>query len=339
MGSFFRYSVFTGIAISVILALASCQDLLNEFDSDRYPLHVQLIITSSSTHGVSTDQQVLPEINNIEFHISGTSIYTPNGNVYSLPYSTTPIVLNRVDTLGWISQTSTPVANYSDFDLAFGTLPSENNPQVAVHITGSLNGNPFVYEITEPFFLNFEMAPPLMPGKGKDSLSVLVISFDYSNWLMAEDITGKTQASEAEVIERIIESATLEIFESGTKTGGGNPKNEGRVGLSNNPVVAESAGNALFIASLSEASEDTVFIDFRTKSNSAKDGEDFADSAGTLILEAGVREGVISIAVFDDDKWEPDQKFTLLLTDARGAAIDKSKAQAMATILNDDLRQ
>ncbi len=335
MGQYYKYS---GISIIIIafLAFSSCDDLLNELDSNKHPLHVQLRIMSPAADTATATQAGIPVIDEVSFNITGNSLYTPTGNVYSLPYSVEPISLKQTDSLTVIAQTSAPANNYKNFDVMFGIPGSESDSAGAFQIKGTLNGNPFTYEIEDSFSIDFELNPPFSHGMGKDSLSVLVISFDSSNWLSEEDITGNKPASDSEVIARIIESATVEVFESGTKTGGGNPKNDITVGLANDPKVNENEENAQFIAELSKISPDTIWLDFQTSENSTKAGIDFADSTGTLILEPGLIMGFITIPIFDDNESEADQKFSLLLTDARGAVINKFKALAMATIVDDD---
>lgn len=93
-------------------------------------------------------------------------------------------------------------------------------------------------------------------------------------------------------------------------------------------VVTEAAGVALFRVVLSDAAREEVRIDFATRAETAA-GEDFEAARGELVIPAGEREATLEVAIEDDDRPEPAERFTLELTAAEGARIREGLATAL----------
>ena len=89
-----------------------------------------------------------------------------------------------------------------------------------------------------------------------------------------------------------------------------------------------------FAVALSRTSSLTVTVDYATADGSAKAGEDYTRSAGTLTFLAGEIEKSVSVALLDDVKDEGEETITLALSRASGARI--ARATATGTIVNDD---
>ena len=90
----------------------------------------------------------------------------------------------------------------------------------------------------------------------------------------------------------------------------------------------------VFTVTLSRAASGEVAVDYATRDGTAKAGEDYAFTRGTLTFAAGDTEGTVSVPVIDDEIDEGEETFTLRLTNPRGAAIDDG--EATGTIINDD---
>ena len=90
----------------------------------------------------------------------------------------------------------------------------------------------------------------------------------------------------------------------------------------------------VFPVSLSRAASVEVTVDYRTADGTAKAGEDYAATSGTLTFAAGEREKTVSVPVLDDGHDEGEETFLLRLWNARGAVI--ADAEAVGTIENSD---
>ncbi len=97
--------------------------------------------------------------------------------------------------------------------------------------------------------------------------------------------------------------------------------------------------NAILNVSLSQASEQPITVTYATIDGSAKAGEDYEKTTGTLTFKAGQTSQTISVAVKGDTTVEPNEEFSLQLSDLTNAKFTHSKAnnsKATVTILNDD---
>ena len=86
---------------------------------------------------------------------------------------------------------------------------------------------------------------------------------------------------------------------------------------------------------LTRAAAGTVTIDYRTTDGSATHGSDYHGIVGSLLIPVGQLTGNIDVTVFGDRRVEPDETFTLEITDVVGA---QSGSDGTGTILNDDRR-
>lgn len=82
------------------------------------------------------------------------------------------------------------------------------------------------------------------------------------------------------------------------------------------PVVNEGSGVATFTVSLSEASDEEQSFDFTTVSGSARRGDDFASTSGTLDFRAGQTEATVSVDLENDSVAEATEVFGLRVTGA-----------------------
>ena len=91
----------------------------------------------------------------------------------------------------------------------------------------------------------------------------------------------------------------------------------------------------VFTASLSAAAELDVSVQYATEDGTAtiSDG-DYLQTTGALIIPSGSTSGTIEVSVAGDTRYEPDETFSVLLSDPVHATI--SQAQATASIMNDD---
>ncbi len=88
-----------------------------------------------------------------------------------------------------------------------------------------------------------------------------------------------------------------------------------------------------FIVSLSSASTQTVTVAYATAPGTA-DGTDYKSKAGTVTIQAGKTSAKVSVPLKSDTRPEPDERFTLTLSNATNASI--GDGVATGTIVNDD---
>ena len=93
-------------------------------------------------------------------------------------------------------------------------------------------------------------------------------------------------------------------------------------------------GSLVFNVSLSEASADTVTVDFSTANGSATAGSDYVAASGTVTFSPGVTSQTIAVDVLGDTTFENDETFSVDLSNPANATI--SDAQGIGTITNDD---
>ncbi len=99
-------------------------------------------------------------------------------------------------------------------------------------------------------------------------------------------------------------------------------------------TVSEGARNAEFTVTLSAVSGRPVEVEYATAADTATAGEDYSDVSSTLLIPAGDMSGTIIVPLIDDDSDEPDESFTLTLTNPDNASI--ADDGATATITDDD---
>ena len=80
------------------------------------------------------------------------------------------------------------------------------------------------------------------------------------------------------------------------------------------PINAPSA----LTVSLSRAAAGTVTVDYATRDGTAKAGEDYTFTRGTLSFTAGELEKTVSVPLLDDAVDEGEETFTLKLMNPQG---------------------
>ena len=79
-----------------------------------------------------------------------------------------------------------------------------------------------------------------------------------------------------------------------------------------------------FKVSLSAASDSEVTVDYATSSGTATSGTDFRAESGTLKFSPSQTVLLVTVLVHDDSEVEPDETFTLTLTNPTGATLGDS---------------
>lgn len=98
---------------------------------------------------------------------------------------------------------------------------------------------------------------------------------------------------------------------------------------------SSGTANANFTVTLSKAATTPVTVGYSTANGTATAGTDFTANSGTLTFAPGVTAQTVTVKVTGDTAVEPDETFTVALTNPSGATL--SRATATATIRNDDV--
>ncbi len=92
-----------------------------------------------------------------------------------------------------------------------------------------------------------------------------------------------------------------------------------------------------FRVTLSESSQDPVTVSYRTQNETARAGEDYDATQGTLQFAPGERTKNIEVQVSGDRKVEPDEFFSVILFAPVSATIAQPGGVGTGTIENDDV--
>jgi len=109
------------------------------------------------------------------------------------------------------------------------------------------------------------------------------------------------------------------------------------VSVADASVMEGDAGSAMisFAVSLSGPNEQVVTVRYATGDGTATAGQDFTATSGTLTFQPGETTKPIAVAIISDTTYEPDEIFTVTLSDPTGG-VTLGRAQAMGVIRNDD---
>ena len=90
----------------------------------------------------------------------------------------------------------------------------------------------------------------------------------------------------------------------------------------------------LFRVRLQRVSSEPVTVNYATADGTAKAGEDYTATSGTLTFAPGEIEKTVAVSIIDDTVEDSGEKFTLVLSDPIGGAL--GDPEATGTIFNTD---
>jgi len=112
--------------------------------------------------------------------------------------------------------------------------------------------------------------------------------------------------------------------------------------------IPESGGKVTVYVTRTGGSKGEIKCSFTTKDQTAKAGKDYEKNAGEIVFADGdTSPKPIEVVIFDDDEFEKDEQFTVVLSDAQGEGAAFSKETdggeeediCTVMILNDDDKQ
>ena len=106
------------------------------------------------------------------------------------------------------------------------------------------------------------------------------------------------------------------------------------------PVIVEGdtgVRTAEFTVRLSESSSETITLGYTTADGSARAGEDYTATSGTVSFSPGQTEASVSVEVLGDTAFEGNERFSLVFTPTAAIANGVDDAVGIATIRDDDV--
>jgi endoglucanase len=96
-----------------------------------------------------------------------------------------------------------------------------------------------------------------------------------------------------------------------------------------------SSRNITFTVTLSQATAGTVTVAYATANGTATNGSDYQAKSGTVSFAAGATSRTITVKVYGDRTKEPNETFTVILSNPTGGALI-GDGSGVGTIVNDD---
>ncbi len=159
---------------------------------------------------------------------------------------------------------------------------------------------------------------------GNITLTGLDDALDETNETVVVDITSVTNGTEAGGLQQVTASITDDDLPPTVSIAGASSL-EGDSGTS----------NLLFTVSLSSESALAISVGFMTADGTATVGNnDYVNSAGDITFNPGQTSQTITIVISGEDSFEPDESFTVSISNPTNATLNVSSATG--TITNDD---
>ena len=103
------------------------------------------------------------------------------------------------------------------------------------------------------------------------------------------------------------------------------------------PEGTGGVGQVSVFVQLSGVSASTIEVPYSTANGTARSGSDYTAQQGTLVFAPGVIRQELVIPVKADAAVEPDERFTVNLSNPENAVLDAARTVASVVLLNDDL--
>lgn len=94
----------------------------------------------------------------------------------------------------------------------------------------------------------------------------------------------------------------------------------------------ENGGDFLIIVERTGGTQGEISVDYDTANGSAKKGEDYEETEGTLIFREGEEKKTIAIPIIEDTKNDPDETFSFGLSNPTHGAVLEGPDSAVVTI-------
>jgi 6-phosphogluconolactonase (cycloisomerase 2 family) len=237
-----------------------------------------------------------------------------------------------------------------------GTIQDDDSPNMTVSDAAVAEGNSgsrnatFTVALSTPISrtvtVNFATADGSATTADSDYNSgtgVLTFAAGETSKTIDVAVTGDTKAEGDETFTLGLSGATNAAVTDGS--GAGTILDDDTVAtqpglfVSDTTITEGDSGTraATFTVSLTAAAASEVKVDFATADGTAKAATDYNSGTGVLTFAAGETSKTVTVQVKGDTTFEPDETFTVNLSNSSGAPI--SKGTGTGTIGNDDVKR
>ncbi|MFK0735237.1 MAG: beta strand repeat-containing protein, partial [Gloeotrichia echinulata HAB0833] len=174
------------------------------------------------------------------------------------------------------------------------------------------------------------------PGTGK----TITFAAGASTAILTIDPTADTTVESDETVALTLATGTAYTIGTTTAVTGTitNDDFQPTINLSASQTLVEgdtSPQNASYTVTLSNASSQTITVNYATANGTATAGSDYTSTTGTLTFNPGVTSQVINIPILNDSINEANESFTLTLTSPTNASLGTTTT--VTTTLTDTL--
>ncbi|MEH2067537.1 MAG: DUF4347 domain-containing protein [Nostoc sp.] len=338
----------------------------------RFDATIPIVINSSSTATQNLDYTISPTTLTFAAGATGsnlTQLLTFTIQPDDLPENTETVIVN-FGTLtgaeaGTITQTTLNIAANDPIQYAISTIPSitegDSGTKVATFTVTRSGGIGVASTVNYAFsgtaifdsdynnilirsgevspiseFIDRDLSGTLEFAVGEKTKTITVDILGDKKFELNDDITvtlsnpNLTDAPESSVITN--SSAALEII---------NDDKQPTITISDASTIEgdiSTTSNANFLVTLSNASYQTVSVNYNTSDRTAEISDlDYDSALGTIVFNPDQTLKTISVAVKGDRKFEANETFATTLYGAANGTIADNLG--IATILNDDINQ
>lgn len=250
----------------------------------------------------------------------------------------TPVIISTFDSDISIARYVLPSDIYHEIDLEIH--PDQNQQDsaepdsmyadeadveaYALKITGTFDGSEFTYYYNEKLDLKFGLMPPVNFRNPFETIHTFRFMIDYSGWFVSMDnepLDPAEPLNRTEINDNIYHSFSLDLRQP-------------EVTIADAEAV-RSDESIVFTVSLSEEAANEVTVDFETSGQSARAGENFVDTTGTLIFEPGEIDKEIEVELLSATFNAPQRRFRVQLTNPSGVVLRPQNRMAAGIIHND----
>nr|WP_246345527.1 Calx-beta domain-containing protein [endosymbiont of Lamellibrachia barhami] len=301
--------------------------------------------TADVTANAPSDYQALSgTLTFLNGELSKTLTLTPNGDTVWEPSETFTLNLSNVTgaTLGLASATVTindddpRSAGTLDLSAATATL-SEGGPAITLTVdrTGGSDGTVTVDYATADGTATAAGDYTAISGTltfldGELSKTLTLTPTSDTTWEPSETFTLTLSNPVDAALGLATATATINDDD---------PRNAGTLALNTatESVAENTAGGLTLTVSRTGGSDGTVSVDYATTDGTANAPGDYAALSGTLDFLDGETSKTIPLTLTDDTTWEPDEDFTVTLSNPVAASLG-TQSSTTVTITDDDVR-
>ena len=227
-----------------------------------------------------------------------------NGRIINDDTGAPPVVMASIGA-------PTPVVEGSGSSLVYPVSLSEANA-TDIDVQYQTNSGSAIADID---FVSAAASITILAGELSGSISVDVIDDDIN------------EADETVVVDLI--SVSSGVISTGSASGVINDDDAApTISIADGSIVEGDAGDELlpFVVSISELSGVNVSVSYQTADVTATAGEDYVTAAGTVTVFAGSLSAIVDVAVSGDTLDEPDETFSMTLSNPVNATIADGNA-------------